>query len=1269
MLILGVWFVVLACVARAREGAASAVASCHSINPLVTDAWCAQASCAGEFKDLCSSSATATCSCAADDDACMCDEPPVPSANCSCRSGAPHISDAFCQAVQCSPAYHGLCVGTPCKSKSAHVTDEDCASNGCPSDVCECEFNRPSCRSISATVTDAWCAQEGCAGEYKELCETVREPTFPPTLSPSGSPSAAPSSSPTTPQPTLVPTRCAGGKCCTGSSLCYFSLAGPEEPSFATFDAMFCCKSGECVARLNNFMLDMCTLTCLADGGFNVSSPSTSALLSSTLQHCYQDRMPTNWGCLDEALAASSTCGQAENKTQCTVARDCIKATCPLKEKENVLNNNRLSTSGRGQCSSFPVAPVGPPVTRQPTTPPTPETFQCKSSAICDPKIVVPTVLNSQFCCKGGQTCYDWYGITGFCSGYSGPFPPRPTPRPTAFPTTLAPTQAPTERCGNEDQEGCAGEDAYQSPNVPACPADLTRCCYGSVEGCPCEGCGGNNGCQVSCPVEPAYPPEEGFVMEERGSFVVSREPTDRPLCKAAGIGGQGSERKCYDLSSFVTNYMTEALTLFPGMHDDKVDGFEIVIIGLLNLVIARALEGKFKDDFINRVSSGFCIGSFLGKYVLDHKGVGEDLQLYKSKCHKLLLHPDVEYTIVSVNLPAPLFAPWLCSTEKPKPDDMFGFCFAYTSCGTQVVLPDLGLALNKFAALCVMNNNMVAALSGGISTLLSFLGKFALDSTSVAVSTSGHMGMMVDLYSGEGPTSEQPKKVWAVANVGMTEEIAFTESSLSMGAIHNLCGGKDCFRFELNTALLISIFGHVYLSKQDQLDYVLSRDPETDVAGKWRVEHAFQQSATLTSKVSFAFLLGKMTRGVFPDIKSTIAVATLHMSGVPKAISGIPRGFYLWFNGAGAGTFITEAIVVPLIQPFSYLIDGIFGKDAARKIVNSLTGALGNDSTRVGMTFNGVSAFGALLKLPIVKLLSAIPPFQALQWIPGSAGLLGDMLMDIRIPADGSHVYFKLDFDRPRWFGVVWDGLKAGFYEFKDFFDPIGKYFGSGEGRGVGTIPNSCKDGYERNAGLCYEPCREGFYRAATMCVQRCPTGWRNDGLFCAKPWAYSRGAGRVMLGGCRGGREKWGLLCYPKCKEGYSAFGCCVCSPRCPSGMHDVGVSCAKHTYDTGVGSRMTCNSNRELQNGLCYKPCEDGKVGHGPVCWDLAIDILQGHRRRRALGAEHGEPFVLEGLYRETQDHPIWSSNQTVRNIRGEREPVFGTTWWNQESKAAH
>ena len=35
------------------------------------------------------------------------------------------------------------------------------------------------------------------------------------------------------------------------------------------------------------------------------------------------------------------------------------------------------------------------------------------------------------------------------------------------------------------------------------------------------------------------------------------------------------------------------------------------------------------------------------------------------------------------------------------------------------------------------------------------------------------------------------------------------------------------------------------------------------------------------------------------------------------------------------------------------------------------------------------------------------------------------------------------------------------------------------------------------------------------------------------------------------------------------YKPFGCCVCTPTCPSGMIDIGVSCQKDSYYRGVGT----------------------------------------------------------------------------------------------------
>jgi hypothetical protein len=92
------------------------------------------------------------------------------------------------------------------------------------------------------------------------------------------------------------------------------------------------------------------------------------------------------------------------------------------------------------------------------------------------------------------------------------------------------------------------------------------------------------------------------------------------------------------------------------------------------------------------------------------------------------------------------------------------------------------------------------------------------------------------------------------------------------------------------------------------------------------------------------------------------------------------------------------------------------------------------------------------------------------------------------------------------------------------------------------------------------------------------------DDGTFCAKPEPYGRGAGfpwqfgdalndsgmfnRCTAANGAGNCEKSGEIVYPKCRANFHAVGCCTCSPDCPSGMTDIGVSCQKQSHGRGAG-----------------------------------------------------------------------------------------------------
>jgi hypothetical protein len=169
---------------------------------------------------------------------------------------------------------------------------------------------------------------------------------------------------------------------------------------------------------------------------------------------------------------------------------------------------------------------------------------------------------------------------------------------------------------------------------------------------------------------------------------------------------------------------------------------------------------------------------------------------------------------------------------------------------------------------------------------------------------------------------------------------------------------------------------------------------------------------------------------------------------------------------------------------------------------------------------------------------------------------------------------------------------------------------------RGAGTFPNICGPNEDLDAGLCYPKCQAGYVGVGPVCWKSCPPGYRDDGAFCAKPAAYGRGGGYPWKFGdglnldaakarCekdnRQGCEKYGEIMYPKCSEGFSPAGCCICSPVCPAGFVDIGVSCTKPSYGRGAGTvPKNCPSGKVNQAGLCYVPCPAGFNGVGPVCW---------------------------------------------------------------------
>jgi hypothetical protein len=168
---------------------------------------------------------------------------------------------------------------------------------------------------------------------------------------------------------------------------------------------------------------------------------------------------------------------------------------------------------------------------------------------------------------------------------------------------------------------------------------------------------------------------------------------------------------------------------------------------------------------------------------------------------------------------------------------------------------------------------------------------------------------------------------------------------------------------------------------------------------------------------------------------------------------------------------------------------------------------------------------------------------------------------------------------------------------------------------RGAGIIPSDCEYSQEKQGLLCYSKCPAGSVGVGPVCWQTCPAGFVDNGIGCTKPAPQGRGAGFAwqaqdgisnegMLARCSaqsGGKacEMWGAMAYPVCNAGLTPFGANICSPVCPAGFADVGVSCLKPN-STRAPITAKCPAGTVYEDGLCYKACESGYSGVGPVCW---------------------------------------------------------------------
>jgi hypothetical protein len=190
--------------------------------------------------------------------------------------------------------------------------------------------------------------------------------------------------------------------------------------------------------------------------------------------------------------------------------------------------------------------------------------------------------------------------------------------------------------------------------------------------------------------------------------------------------------------------------------------------------------------------------------------------------------------------------------------------------------------------------------------------------------------------------------------------------------------------------------------------------------------------------------------------------------------------------------------------------------------------------------------------------------------------------------------------------------------------------YWKKSHGRGVGTIPGrpaDCPSEYIQDGLTCRLPPKDTYFPSKQA---TCPSGYDNTGLTCFSGLkTYGKCCTTIWSKcNCKSGYVNMGCHCHRDakslglesmtCPDGYSKGEPFIGRfyKRCTGGATRIGENCHRTMVVKGIDS-MTCKEGeekidvrcfsgnkgcgpeREWQDGLCYKKCNGGFFGNGPVC----------------------------------------------------------------------
>jgi hypothetical protein len=558
-------------------------------------------------------------------------------------------------------------------------------------------------------------------------------------------------------------------------------------------------------------------------------------------------------------------------------------------------------------------------------------------------------------------------------------------------------------------------------------------------------------------------------------------------------------------------NFLDFAIEKFTqGMSDEKNGAStwaKTIILPAIKTAIAKIPGANAA------MKASFCLSSWNGTEIAD------SLNGAPPACSPMMINPDSTYLVTSLSIPGEWLIA-LCPLTAGAAKAAFttaDMCLAMASCNKW---PSVFFGMSGAALGCITELATSAATSGAgsaagaaMATTLSFAG--------VGVSFGADLYLEVPFWNFGKPDDAKVYGHFAAV-------IAFDLAKQFAGLL-GLVEGADSFIAFGGAAKFIVRFPTLSGDKLTSAIDTVKKDHEQPAGTKktW-MQKLTEFQVAIVANIEMAISFSQSTIpfvSILPDFPAiNLAQISGLISTVDPKISGVDKGAYFLASG---GNFLGSLLVsiagwvklfvgdaLDVLLPDGYKMDDIIEKLKTVKLdpmfAFSVTGA------KMGF---------------FIQLFTGLSLSCQIQYKPFGFGC------SINTQA----IAYLINMFKQ---GAEWVVAKA-----KDWFEQSDQ------------IVTRMTDAAMKTAKRWSKAL---FVRSTTAC----PAGFKDDIFYCLKPSAYARGTGRFDQAKClvdakplgTSSCEYLGLLYYPTCKPGFYAYGCCFCSPECPAGWKDHGISCLK-------------------------------------------------------------------------------------------------------------